>query len=111
MLVTLYAANTAQSVIIYGALMGIQMAVQSLVSGVIWPEYYGRKHLSTIRGATMMAGVIGSALGPLPFGYAYDLFGGYREIIAVSMVFPLISSILALVAKKPIKHTDTSHER
>lgn len=103
MLATLYVANSVPLVMVYGILMGTQMALQGLVMGVIWPDYYGRKHLSTIRGTTMMAGVIGSALGPLPFGFAYDVFGGYTEVVIASMLFPLIGTAFALLAKKPVK--------
>jgi len=103
MLVALYVANSVPLVIVYGVLMGTQMALQGLVMGVIWPDYYGRKHLSTIRGTTMMAGVIGSALGPLPFGFAYDVFGGYTEVVIASMLFPLVGTAFALLAKKPMK--------
>ena len=103
MLGTLYAANSVPLVIVYGILMGTQMALQGLIMGVIWPDYYGRKHLSTIKGTTMMAGVIGSALGPLPFGFAYDVFGGYTEVVLVSMLFPLVGTVFALLAKKPAK--------
>ena len=103
MLVALYVANSVPLVMVYGVLMGTQMALQGLVMGVIWPDYYGRKHLSTIRGTTMMAGVIGSALGPLPFGFAYDVFGGYTEVVIASMLFPLIGTAFALLAKKPAK--------
>jgi len=103
MLVALYVANSVPLVMVYGVLMGTQMALQGLVMGVIWPDYYGRKHLSTIRGTTMMAGVIGSALGPLPFGFAYDVFGGYTEVVIASMLFPLVGTAFALLAKKPLK--------
>jgi len=103
MLGTLYAANSVPLVIVYGILMGTQMALQGLIMGVIWPDYYGRKHISTIKGTTMMAGVIGSALGPLPFGFAYDVFGGYTEVVLVSMLFPLVGTVFALLAKKPAK--------
>jgi MFS family permease len=103
MLAALYVANSVPLVMVYGVLMGTQMALQGLVMGVIWPDYYGRKHLSTIRGTTMMAGVIGSALGPLPFGFAYDVFGGYTEVVIASMLFPLVGTAFALLAKKPVK--------
>jgi len=103
MLVSLNFANSVPLVIVYGIFMGVQMALQGIVMGVIWPDYYGRKHLSTIRGTTMMAGVIGSALGPLPYGFAYDVFGGYTEVVLVSMLFPLIGTAFALWAEKPVK--------
>jgi len=103
MLITLYFANSVPLVIMYGVFFGLQMALQSLAIGAIWPDYYGRRYLGTIRGVTMMVGVIVSALGPLPFGYAYDIFGGYGEIIMVSLILPLLGTVLALLARKPVK--------
>ncbi len=102
MLITLYFANSVPLVIMYGVFFGLQMALQGLVIGVIWPDYYGRRYLGSIRGVTMMAGVIGSALGPLPFGYAYDIFDGYGEVILLSLILPLLGTVLALLARKPV---------
>jgi MFS family permease len=102
-IVMLYFANDIQLALIYGGLSGLMMGLQSIMSGVIWPDYFGRRYLSSIRGVTMMAGVIGSSLGPLPFGFAYDLFGGYNEILLISLIFPTLGVMAALLAKKPIK--------
>ena len=102
-LVILYMTDSFQMAGIYGIITGITMAFQIMVSGVIWPDYYGRHHLGSIRGMTMMAGVIGSALGPLPFGYAYDIFGGYTEALTISMIFPILGMIAAFLAKPPRK--------
>jgi MFS family permease len=101
----LYIANSMKLVLIYGIIMGIQMGIQAIIRGVVWAEYFGRKHLSTIRGVNMMMGVIGSALGPLPFGYAFDRFGGYSEILLVSMIFPLVGIFIGLLSKKPVKES------
>ncbi len=102
-LATLYITDSVQMALAYGVLTGITMAFQIIVSGVIWPDYYGRQHLGSIRGVTMMAGVIGSALGPLPYGYAYDIFGGYTEALTFSMIFPILGMIAAYLAKPPTK--------
>ena len=99
----LYVADSMTLVLVYGVLMGVQQGVQAIVRGVVWPEYFGRRNLSTIRGVNMMAGVIGSALGPLPFGYAFDVFGGYTEILLVSLAFPLVGIVVGYFAKKPDK--------
>ena len=96
-------ANNINMVTVYGILIGVQMAFQGIVGGVIWPEYYGRRHLGSIRGVTMMAGVIGSALGPLPYGYAYDLFQGYNEAITASLLFPALGILAGFLATKPTK--------
>ncbi|MCW4049065.1 MAG: MFS transporter [Candidatus Bathyarchaeota archaeon] len=100
---TLYIADSVTLVLTYGVITGVQMGLQAIVRGVVWPEYFGRKHLSTIRGVNMMAGVIGSSLGPLPFGYAFDVFGGYSEVLLASMVFPLLGIGIGYLANKPVK--------
>jgi hypothetical protein len=43
--------------------------------GVVWANYFGRRYLGSIGSITMAASVIGSALGPIPFGWAYETFG------------------------------------
>ena len=106
LLVAMAALVLAKSVtlaLVYGVILGVVMSLQMLAGGVIWPEYYGRLHLGSIRGVTMMAGVIGSALGPLPYGFAYDLLGSYNQAVTVSMVFPLLGVVAALMATRPSK--------
>ena len=103
MVAALYVADSMTLVLVYGVVMGVQMGVQAIVRAVVWPDYFGRRHLSTIRGVNMMAGVIGSALGPLPCGYAFDVFGGYSEVLLASMVFPLAGVFIGLLANKPVK--------
>ena len=100
---TIYLADSIQLVIVYGLFMALQMGVERIVTSVIWPEYFGRRYLSSIRGIAMMSGVIGSALGPLPYGFAFDIFGGYKEALIISFIFPLIGAILGLMAGKPMK--------
>jgi sugar phosphate permease len=102
-MVVLFLTDSYQMAILYGVLTGITMAFQIMASGVIWPNYFGRRYLGSIKGVTMAAGVIGSALGPLPYGYAYDLFGGYMEVLMVSMIFPIMGVIAAYMAKPPIR--------
>ena len=100
---TIYLANSFQWILIYGGFMALQMGIERIVASVIWPEYFGRRYLSSIRGISMMAGVIGSALGPLPYGFAFDIFGGYKEALLISVIFPLLGALLALTAGKPRK--------
>ncbi len=102
-LIVLLYANSIYIAIIYGALIGVLIAFLSIARNVIWPEYFGRQYLSSIRGVTLIAGVIGSALGPLPFGVAYDYFGGYQEILVLSMIFPLLAIGASLLARPPQK--------
>jgi len=93
--------NTLQLAIGVGILWGLVAGIYRIVFNYIWPDYYGREHLGSIRGLAMTAGVIASALGPLPFGIAYDFFGGYTEIIYIMMLFPALAAVAALAASKP----------
>jgi len=102
-MIMLLNASSLQWALAYGVFLGAITAFQRIVSGVVWPDYFGRRYLSSIRGVTLMAGVIGSALGPLPFGFGYDLFGGYRQILIMSTVFPVLGVVAALLAVPPRK--------
>ncbi|MCC5892493.1 hypothetical protein [Exiguobacterium sp.] len=57
--------------------------------------------LGSISGLATSVMVLVSAVGPLPFGIAYDLFGNYESIIWYSLVFPVIGILAASLAVKP----------
>ena len=42
------------------------------VTAVAYANFFGRKHLGAIQGFAQSAGVLGSALGPFPFGFTHD---------------------------------------
>lgn len=89
--------------IVYGMLWGMISGFHAINNGVIWPSYFGRKYLGSIRGIAMTAMVIGSAFGPLPFGFAFDWFQGYREILLLSLLFPALGAVAALLSPPPSK--------
>ncbi len=82
---------------------GLSAGIQAVALNVLWPDYFGRKYLGSIRGAATVFMVIGSALGPLPFGVYYDLTGGYNLIIYAMMGLTVIAMFLSLSIKKPNK--------
>ena len=45
--------------------------------------------------------VIGSAIGPIIFGAAFDLLGGYREAILLSALLPLAAGLMSLRLRRP----------
>ena len=105
-LLILLLGTSQQILLVYAALHGVFMAFESVSNNVIWPNYFGRKYQGTIRGTAMTAMVIGSSLGPLPFGFAYDYFSGYSEILFIMMIFSLTASIPALFSPPPIYSHD-----
>lgn len=81
------------------------MGMERIVMAVVWPNYFGRKHIGSISGISMAMIVTGSALGPLPLGIAFDVFGGYAEILWALMLFPAMGMAAALMANPPVKAT------
>ncbi len=87
----------------YGAILGLSQGFSMNVVAVIWPNYYGRQHLGSIRGVSMAATVAFAALGPLPFGVVYDITGDYSLAILVLLALPVASAVTALLALPPKK--------
>lgn len=88
-------------IIMFTIFWGLSQGVQNISIKLSFANYYGRKHLGSINSILMVATVVGSAFGPLPFGYGFDTFHSYTIVLLIMAVFPLISIGLALVAKRP----------
>ncbi len=86
---------------IYGGMLGLMGGLLMTTNSVIWPNYYGRTHLGSIRGVVTTSMVGFAALGPLPFGVLFDLTDGYTLAILVFMALPVACGIAALVAYPP----------
>ncbi|MCF7925058.1 MAG: MFS transporter [Candidatus Izimaplasma sp.] len=91
------------SAIIFMLFYGLALAVQILSVNVVWPNYFGRKYLGSIRGTATVFMVIGSALGPLPFGINYDFNGNYTIAIIGMVIFTSIALLLSFFIHKPKK--------
>ncbi len=87
----------------YGAILGFSMGFIMNVTAVIWPNYYGRLHLGSIRGVSIASTVAFAALGPLPFGLIYDITGDYSLAILVLLTLPVSCAVAALLAFPPKK--------
>lgn len=85
----------------YAMLRGASMAAWTVGSDVAWPQFFGRKQLGSIRGVGYSLSVVGAALGPLPFGFAYDLIGDYGVAIVSLMVLPISAAVAMMIVKTP----------
>ena len=102
MLVLLF-ATTVPMVLLYAAVRGFSSGLWGVAADVIWPTYFGRRNLGSIRGATFSVGIVGAALGPIPLSLAFDLLGSYSLAIAGLMILPVLGTIGILMAKPPAK--------
>jgi MFS family permease len=109
-MVMLLYSESKSALILFAVVHGIFIVFDNVSSGVLWPNYFGRKNLGSIRGIAMTAMVVGSALGPLPFGYAFDRFQGYREILLIMMVFPVLASLASFFSPVPDFPVETALE-
>jgi predicted MFS family arabinose efflux permease len=104
-LVLLLFVDSTATAILFGVVWGLINGIERITLNVVWPDYFGRKHLGSIKGFASTIMVIGSAFGPLPFGFAFDWFGGYTQILIAMMIFPVLGCIAAFISPKPeIKH-------
>jgi MFS family permease len=103
MVFLMFGVNNVTLAIIFILFYGLGIAVQTLSTNVLWPNYFGRKHLGSIQGAAIVFMVVGSALGPLPFGIAYDITGGYNIAILGMIIFTSIAFFLSFLVTKPTK--------
>jgi len=94
-------AHNLTTAMIYAVVFGLNNGCTMTFFGYMWPRYFGRKHLGTIQGTGQMIGVIGASVGPLPLGIAFDLVGGYQEILVVLALYPAICTITALFLRTP----------
>lgn len=100
-----YFVNHIASAILFMLFYGFGAGMQGIALNTIYPNYYGRKYLGSIRGAATVFMVIGSALGPLPFGYMYDKTGEYLFVIQGMILMTLVAIVLSLAINKPIRKT------
>ncbi|KHE72587.1 MFS transporter [Halobacillus sp. BBL2006] len=100
-LLVLLQVSSWTGAVIYGVVWGIVNGFERIVLSIVWPNYFGREHLGSIKGLAQTVMVLGSAFGPLPFGIFYDWFGGYQEILWVMISLPLLAAIFSLLSPKP----------
>ena len=96
-------ADVFSMAILFGVAWGFISGIERVTLSVIWPNYYGRQYIGSINGIAMAVMVIGSALGPLPFGLFFDGFGGYDEVLWLLLLLPALGVVAAALAVPPVK--------
>lgn len=86
---------------LFAVVRGIVQGFEGVSLNLVWPNYYGKKAIGSIKSIVLSVMVVGSAFGPLPFAIAYDQIGQYTEIILWLALFPLLAMICALISPPP----------
>ncbi len=77
---------------------GISGGLFGVVSAVMWPRFYGTKHLGAISGYNMSWMVAGSALGPYLFSLLHDYGKNYALAAYLNLVVAAFLLILSFRA-------------
>lgn len=72
-----------------------------LLTAIVWPRYFGPKHLGAISGYNVSFMVFASAVGPPLFGAVQNQLGGYDLALGGGIAVVAILAPLALWANKP----------
>ena len=70
-----------------------------LLISIVWPRFFGTKHLGAISGFAMSILVYGTALGPLLFSLSFSNFGNYSAAILTCLSITFVLFLLAFRAK------------
>lgn len=76
--------------------------LKTTMSGFLYTDYYGRKHVGSIQALDSMCGIAGTAVGPLFIQSMRELFGSYKPVLYTLTVMPACCAILnLLMLRKP----------
>jgi len=87
--------------------MGISGGLFAILMAVVWPRFYGRKHLGAISSVNMSVIVLASAIGPVLFAEAEARTGDYTAAILISIGLCLAGCVAAMRLENP-QRTPTS---
>jgi MFS family permease len=88
--------------------LGLGTGAQATVPTAFWAEYYGTRHLGSIKAMAVAIMVLGSAIGPGLTGVLIDAGYNLPEQMPVIAVYFVISAILATLAVRRAKASLTS---
>ena len=103
----IFALSEPWQALVFGGMLGLGGGFSMTTNAVIWPNYYGRRHLGSIRGVVSTCMVGFAALGPLPFGLLFDLTDSYSTAILIFLAMPTACATAALLARPPQKQAVT----
>jgi sugar phosphate permease len=96
-------ADNLPMAFLYGVMLGVVQGAVMNFTAYVWPRYFGRRHLGSIQGPALTVAIIGASIGPIPFGLAYDLLGGYHEAVLALSLLPVAFALAVAFTRPPVK--------
>ena len=87
---------------------GMMTGLYSILNSVVWPRYFGLKHLGAISGQSVRLTVFGSAIGPILFSRSLTLFDSYHPALWLCLFVFIGLTIAAVRADNPQKRFEDS---
>ncbi len=81
--------------------LGVGVGGLHLLLRLAWADYYGRRHLGSIRGVAHSAQIGGQVLGPILAGFLFDATRSYRVPFTLFTALIWAASLLVLAAAPP----------
>ncbi|MBI3954144.1 MAG: MFS transporter [Chloroflexi bacterium] len=100
-LVILMNVHSPMAALVYGGVGGFTQGAMPVVQSLLWPDYFGRASLGTIRGAFAPIGALTSGLGPYLGGALFDATGSYSVLLMILVAAIAAAGGLMLVARPP----------
>jgi MFS family permease len=100
MVVTMY-VTTTWHVFVATTLFGVSAASFIVSQNALWPNYFGGRHIGSIRGFAIPLTLFFSAIGAPIAGRIKDVTGSYMPAWLISIACLSIATALMLMARKP----------
>lgn len=97
----LVTVDSMATAFLYAGIIGTSGGILMTGGAFAFPHYFGRSHLGSIQGPANTIGILGAALGPVPFGIAFDLLGGYHGAILIQAIIPVVLAVASLAMGSP----------
>ena len=95
--------DTVGEAMVYASLFGIAVAGILVVPAVAYANYFGRRSLGAIRGATEPFVTLGGAIGAVTSGVIFDITGSYHIAFTVFSGVGLAAILPLLMARPPVQ--------
>jgi MFS family permease len=97
----MFVTTEAWQAFLVNGLFGVAATSQMIIMSIIYPDYFGKANIGSIRGLALPVTTALSFAGAPFAGIIYDIRGTYELAWIVAMSFAIISSVLFLLTPKP----------
>ena len=97
----MFATTEVWHAFIANGLFGVAATSQAIVMSIVYPDYFGKANIGSIRGLAMPV-MTALSFASAPFaGIIYDHFGAYDVAWDVAIALAILASLLFLITPKP----------